>query len=179
MSLYTIAKPYAKAAFQFACESNQVAEWGNSLHRSAEICSIKEFQLMTLSPSVSADEVNSIWLDSLNTPLPVNFEYFVQIVVKNSRYLAVPNINELYGKYLRASNGTHRAVVRSAIELSQDHKEKIQRSISSLYKNRTIQAEFEIDANLILGFVIEMDDNSVFDASISSRLRKLEYQLTS
>ena len=52
----TLARPYAKAVFEFAQEKNSLDGWSSMLSRAAEVTALEEMKLVLTHPMLTSEE---------------------------------------------------------------------------------------------------------------------------
>lgn len=69
--LITLARPYAKAAFEYAKEMNAIAEWEEFLESASRVVSNKDFADFLNNPTISVKQKANILMDiiALNRPV--------------------------------------------------------------------------------------------------------------
>ena len=100
--LTTVARPYAKAAFDFAVEANAIDHWLEMLVFAAEVSkddTIKGF----LSGGASAEQAQDLFLKVCDVQLDSNGQNFVKVLAENGRLLVLPQLviqfSELKAEY--------------------------------------------------------------------------------
>jgi len=174
--LNTIARPYAKAAFELAVEKHAVQAWHEMLFFAGEV--VKNPQVANVingssSPAKSADLVVQICGDQLN-------EYgqnLVKLMAENGRLPALPAVAELFGEFRRAHENEIEVAVTSATELSDSQRQSL---VVSLEKRlaRKVKLNCSVDASLVGGMIIHAGDE-VIDGSIRGKLDRLSLALQS
>jgi len=104
----TIARPYAKAAFEYARGANALAAWSEGLKVAAEIVADPRVAPLTKSPAWSASDLVSLITDVAEPKLDAGMQNFVRVLAENHRLLLLPEI------------AAHYEVLRSAVENTVD-----------------------------------------------------------
>ncbi|EJS87134.1 F0F1 ATP synthase subunit delta, partial [Pasteurella multocida subsp. multocida str. Anand1_buffalo] len=87
--LTTIARPYAKAAFDFAIEQNTVEKWANMLHFSSEL--IKDETMQTfLKSSLSASKLADTVISICGEQLDQYGQNLIRLMAENKRLEVLP-----------------------------------------------------------------------------------------
>ena len=76
-----IAKPYAKAAFEFANEHKAIEQWSVELGAFASIVESDAVANIIASPMLSQSEIVAVIKDQLNE----NFANFLSLIAENKR----------------------------------------------------------------------------------------------
>ena len=174
--LTTIARPYAKAAFDFAVKEQAVEKWAEMLFFSAEIAknnSISSLLNGAVSPQVIADVIIKVAEDQLNEP----GQNFIKLLAENGRLSVLPNIVDLFALYQADHDNIVAVDVTSAAALTATQEANI---ITALGKrlSRKVKLNCNIDNNLIGGLIIQAGD-LVIDGSVRGKLNKLADALQS
>lgn len=172
----TIARPYANAAFAFAKEHGQVAEWSTMLRALSEAVRHKDMQPLIGHPKVAGDSLADLLKSVLGATLDEKRENFVNVLIDAKRIRLAPEIAELYEREKTASEGVIDVSVTSAFEASQAEQDKIANAIRAR-TGQQCEVRSAVDETLIGGAVIRVGD-SVIDISLKGRLQALGHRLT-
>ena len=176
-SLTTIARPYAKAAFQLAQGEGALQRWDEMLSLAAAIVSDETVSDLLESPHVSAEQAHSLISDAAGEHFNDQFRSFLKVLAENDRLPVLGEIAAIYGRLRQEAE--RRLVVRvvSAVELDDSQRERMIKALARRF-DADVELENEIDPGVIGGAVIYAGDE-VIDGSLSGRLRKLEQSLLS
>ena len=173
----TIARPYAKAAFEYAREANAFAAWSKGLERAAQIVSDPSVAPLTKSPQWPADKLVSLITDVAGAQLNAGMQNFVRVLAENHRLLLLPEIAVHYEVLRSAVENTIDVDVVSAVPLDAAQTEKLKQALSTRLK-RQVRMQNSVDATLLGGAVVRAGD-LVIDGSLKGRLERLATDLTS
>ena len=95
--LTTIARPYAKAAFDYAVEAGAVDNWHEMLVFAAEV-SKNETMTSFLSGGVSVEQAQDLFLKVCDDQLNGNGQNLIKVMAENERLLVLPQVVELFGE---------------------------------------------------------------------------------
>src|SRR5690606_2380825 len=99
MSLeYTIARPYAKAAFEYAFEKAQLLEWSAMLECAALTIEDEAVSRLLKDPRVSEQQVLALIYSIGDKLYSDDFKNFLQVLSKNKRLPFVPYLYKHYEK---------------------------------------------------------------------------------
>lgn len=169
---YTIARPYARAAFEVAQAHNKLDGWSEMLWGGALMISNKQFLELVRHPSFSNEQIVS-WMSSiLNDVMQENGQVFFEILTDSQRLIFLPEIFELFETYKKQAQKTVHATVFSAQELNAQHKEKITNALKARLGAIQVDLTCEIDKTLLAGAIIKAGD-LVIDGSAKGRLDRL------
>lgn len=196
--LSTLARPYAKAAFDYAKEHHAINEWQDYLNVMSAIVSDKAFADYINNPAVAAqakvatlkDLYNQISPEDSNTVFKTlstaieggaqadsnAFVNFLTQLAEQDRLALLPSINERFGLLKAADAKEVHAYVTSAYPLTQVQEQLIEhRLATSLGANVVLHVN--VDPALIGGVTIKVGDK-VIDDSVRGKLKQLKTQLT-
>ncbi len=173
----TIARPYAKAAFEFARDAKLLAPWSESLRLAAGLVSdVRVAELLT-SPKLSEDQAVGFFAGFHTGAAGVHWQNFVRLLVENKRTAVLPQIAERYELLRAAYENELDVLVTSAVPLDDAQRGKLAASLKKRL-HRDIRITTALDPALLGGAVIRAGD-LVIDGSIQGRLQRLTSDLGS
>jgi F-type H+-transporting ATPase subunit delta len=173
----TIARPYAKAAFEYARDAKAFAEWSQGLKAGAEIVADPRVAELTKSPQWSQADLVSIITDVAGAKLNPAMQNFVRVLAENHRLLLLPQISSHYEELRSEVENTIDVDVISAVALNPAQQEKLAVALSTRLK-RKVRMQNSVDASLLGGAVVRAGD-MVIDGSLKGRLQRLATELGS
>ena len=172
----TIARPYAKAAFEYAREANAFAAWSQGLQSAAQIVADPSVAPLTKSPQWPMANLVSLITDVAGDKLDAGMQNFVRVLAENHRLLLLPEIAAHYEELRAAVENTLDVEVISAVTLSDAQADKLKQALSTRLK-RTVRMQNSVDSTLLGGAVVRAGD-LVIDGSLKGRLERLATDLT-
>jgi F-type H+-transporting ATPase subunit delta len=172
----TIARPYAKAAFEYARETNAFAAWSQGLESAAQIVADPSVAPLTKSPQWPVASLVSLITDVAGAKLDAGMQNFVRVLAENRRLLLLPEIAAHYEELRAAVENTLDVEVISAVTLSDAQADKLKQALSTRLK-RTVRMQNSVDSTLLGGAVVRAGD-LVIDGSLKGRLERLATDLT-
>ncbi|MCB1614976.1 MAG: F0F1 ATP synthase subunit delta [Pseudomonadales bacterium] len=167
----TIARPYAKAAFQFAREISRFKEWAEMLQYAAAVASNEQMSGYLDNPRLTAAQRGEMFLQVCGEKLDDHVQNLVLQLAKNKRLAVLPQICELYKGFLAEESRSEQVQVSSAYQLTAEQQLELERILrDKLGKKVTIQSA--VDETLIGGVVIRAGD-LVIDNSVRGKLARL------
>ena len=173
----TIARPYAKAAFEYARGANDFAAWSQGLARLAEIVADSRVAVLSKSPQRSAADIADLIIDISGASLDAGMQNFVRVLAENHRLLLLPEIAAHYEEFRSAVENTVDVEVVSAVKLDAAQADKLSAALTKRLK-RNVRMKNSVDATLLGGAVLRAGD-LVIDGSLKGRLERLATELTS
>jgi F-type H+-transporting ATPase subunit delta len=167
----TIARPYARAAFEYAHAHNALKQWSDALGVLAAVAADPAVARLLNNPGVSARQIVELIADIAGTKFDSATRNFIATLAGNRRVASLPQIALMY-EALRA-DVENRAQV-SVISAAPLNEAQQQRLAGALRKrlNRDVQLNCSVDPELIGGAVIRCGD-LVIDGSVKVRLARL------
>ncbi|VAW65694.1 ATP synthase delta chain [hydrothermal vent metagenome] len=172
MSEYTtLARPYAKAAFEVAQSESTLAEWSDALQLMDAVVCNEDFATVIDSPSMGAQEKGQILIDICASKLSETQQNFIKVMAENGRLMLMAEIVVLFEAHRAAAENTVEATATAAYALSDA---QIQSMTDALKKKLgcEISLTTEIDESLIGGVIIRAGD-LVIDGSTQARIGSL------
>jgi len=173
----TIARPYAKAAFEYARDANAFAEWSQGLKAVTEIVADPRVAQLTKSPQWSAADVVGLITDVAGARLDAGMQNFVRVLAENHRLLLLPEIAAHYEALRSAVENTVDVEVVSAVPLDAAQAERLRVALSTRLK-RKVRMQNSVDSTLLGGAVVRAGD-LIIDGSLKGRLQRLATELGS
>lgn len=174
--LTTIARPYAKAAFDFAVEKNALNQWVDMLTFAAEITKNTEMADL-ISGSVSATKVAEIFIAVGGEQFDEFGQNLVKVMAENGRLVALPDV---LAEFLMLKKEHEKQVdvdIISASELTQEQLTEIGDKLEKRLE-RKVKLNCSVDETLLGGVIIRAGD-LVIDNSARGRLNRLSDALQS
>jgi F-type H+-transporting ATPase subunit delta len=173
----TIARPYAKAAFEAARETRALAAWSAGLEVAAEIVVDARVTALIKNPELPAPSVADFIIGVGGDKLDARMQNFVRVLAENHRLLLLPEILAHYEVMRAEVENTVDVEVISAVKLDAGQAEKLAAALNTRLKRR-VNMHNTVDASLLGGAVIHAGD-LVIDGSLKGRLERLRTELTS
>jgi F-type H+-transporting ATPase subunit delta len=175
-SLTTLARPYAKAAFELAQAEKDLSGWDEMLGLASSLASEESMAGLLDSPHVSSEQALTLISEVAGDAFNDRFGGFMTVLASNGRLPLLPEISRLY-QGLRADAEQRLSVrVVSAIPLDEDQVTRMKSALARRFE-REIDLESEIDTRVIGGAVVYAGDQ-VIDGSLRGRLQKLSNNLS-
>lgn len=177
--LTTIARPYAKAAFDFAVEQSAkeksaVQKWSEMLGFVSELAKNEQVQKF-LSSSFSAQYIADTVISICGEQLDQYGQNLIRLMAENKRLTVLPAVYEEFQYYVEEYNATAEVQVISAQPLNATQKQKIAAAMEKRLA-RKVKLNCSVDNSLIAGVIIRTDD-FVIDGSSRGQLQRLANEL--
>jgi F-type H+-transporting ATPase subunit delta len=172
----TIARPYAKAAFEYAYAQNSVAAWQQFLAVGRLITADETMQHLLRDPKITADKLLSIYKAVAEKYIDAAQQRFLSLLVRNKRLNLLPDIEGLFQQLRAQVEKTQQAEVVTTHELSGAQQDAIKIALKKRLQ-RDIQLVCRIDESILGGAIIRAGD-MVIDGSVRSQLVQLQQAAT-
>ena len=175
--LRTLARPYAKAAFQAAQDQQQLAEWAEVLTVAGQVTANEVIRQLLVNPGMDEQKKADLILETTEVKVSDGVRNFFTILAENRRLALLPEIAALFNTYRADLERTVDIDVTTAFELSDEQQQKLAQALSSKLE-RQVSLAASMDKSLIGGVVVRTGD-LVIDASVRGKLKKLAETLSS
>lgn len=172
----TIARPYAKAAFEEARSTNRLGAWSEALSTAAVVAQDPRILDLLGNPAVTDAELAKLVIDLAGPQLDELGQHFIQTLSENRRLAYLPEISALFDELKDEAEGVVDVTVTSAAPLEGAQQAALSSALQKRL-NRQVRLHCQTDASLIGGAVLRAGD-LVIDGSVRSRLDRIAYELT-
>jgi F-type H+-transporting ATPase subunit delta len=171
----TLARPYAKAAFEYALEHQALDAWENFLGQIVSVIRDAKVARHLSDPRLSVDTQ----LHTLNQLLGGSFscpqKNFLLLVAKAKRLLLVPEMFDGFKHYRNQHDKAAHVEVLTFYPMSPAQQRQLENALQKKLQ-KTIQLTFKMDQSILGGAVIRIDDR-VIDGSVRAKLLDCAKQL--
>ncbi len=174
--LTTIARPYAKAAFDFAVEKQALDQWVEMLTFAAEITKNEEIADL-LSGSVTAKKVADIFIAVGGEQFDEFGQNLIKVMAENGRLAALPYVLEEFVAFKKELEKQIDVEVISASALNDEQLAAISDKLEKRLE-RKVKLNCSVGETLLGGVIIRAGD-LVIDNSARGRLNRLSEAMQS
>lgn len=176
-NLISIARPYAHAAFEIACDNaQQLAAWKAFLANAAMIATQQDVMRLLANPEIVSNELLQLFSGILGQTINQQQMNFLQLLAQNKRLILLSEINALFLTYCAAFEKMASVHITTAISLSEEFKQKFTQALTKRTQQQ-VTLHCAIDPTILGGAIIRIGDR-VIDGSIRGKLtRLLEFSL--
>lgn len=174
-SLTTLARPYAKAAFEVARDAGHLADWGQAIENAAAAVSVPEMSEFLEMPGLTATQAVDLVLEASGGSDDPAFRRFLEALAENERLALMPQIGELYSELRQDAESRLDVRVVSAVALDEDQADRLGAALKQRF-DRSVTVHNDVDPRLLGGAVIYAGDE-VIDGSVLGRLKRLQGSL--
>ncbi len=171
----TLARPYARAAFELAHAAGSLGAWSQALAFAAQVAKDPRVAGFGSDPRVQPAQLVALHLPQ-GMAADAPFAQFLGELAEHRRIELLPEVADLFEQYKRESESQLLVKVTSAFALDAAQAEQLKASLKRRFK-REIELETSVDASLLGGVVIDTG-SEVIDGSARGRLARLSSALT-
>ena len=175
--LSTLARPYAKAAFEYARDKNQLSQWSEQLATAAAVTLDSTMESVLNDPALTTEQQAQTLNDVCGDKVGAEARNFIAIVASNKRLALLPQIHSLFVQYKANQEKTVDVEVVSAFDLADATRDKLADVLSKKLE-REVKVSTSTDSDLLGGVLIRAGD-LVIDGSVRGRLNKLAEAMNS
>jgi len=174
--LATVARPYAKAVFELAQQSGDLARWSEMINIAADITKDPKVQTAIQHPKVSGDDLAVLYGDIAGNKFDQSFGNLLKVLLENRRMTALPAIAEQFESLRREHEARIKVTIVTAQTIEQDQYERLAAALKKRYQ-KDIELVQEVQPDLLGGAVIYAGDE-VINGTVRGRLEKMSTQLS-
>jgi len=175
--LSTLARPYAKAAFQAAVEAGDLQAWSNMLATASQVAEQEQIEVFLSNPGLTGTQQAQTFIDVCGDALNEEGKNLISVLAENKRISLLPQIFEQF-EHLKAE--LEKAVdveIISAFEVTDDTKQKLTQALKAKL-DKDVRVTTSVDSTLVGGAIIRAGD-LVIDGTLKGKLAKLAEAMNS
>lgn len=173
----TLARPYARAAFEHAAAGDTLESWSRALGLLALLAEDVRISARLRSPALAREQRAQLLIDLCGDELDIQVRNFLQVLAANDRLLLLPEIFQQF----QALKADHQRLVEvevtSAAPIDEAQRSRLAEALVKRL-GREVSVQVSVDPSLIGGAIIRAGD-TVIDGSLRGRLNKLADALLS
>ena len=171
----TVARPYAKAAFEYARDHKALEAWSDMLVKLGQVVAERDAQKLIASPKIAIDRKVDMVIEVADISVDDAGRRFLEALGDKGRLSALGAIAEQFER-LRADHEKRIDVtVVTAYALDDKQQNKLAGALKKRL-NREISITTQVDPKLLGGVVLRAGD-TVIDGSVRGRLNRLSEAL--
>ncbi|WP_396588086.1 F0F1 ATP synthase subunit delta [Bermanella sp. R86510] len=175
--LSTLARPYAKAAFQAAVDAGELQAWSNMLAVASNVTANEEIDEVLSNPSLSGQQQAQTLIDVCGDELNEAGQNLIHVLAEHKRITLLPHILEQF-EHLKAEQ--EKAVdveIVSAFDVTDETKQKLTQALKAKL-DKDVRVTTTVDSSLVGGAIIRAGD-LVIDGTLRGKLAKLAEAMNS
>jgi F-type H+-transporting ATPase subunit delta len=171
----TIARPYARAAFDYARAHDRLPAWSKALGLARATIATPDVARLLTDPRVAPGEIVDLVAGVCGDSLDEHGRNFLAVLAENRRLGLLPEIAVMFDAMRAEVENIADVRVVSAVELTDAQRERLAAALRKRLA-RDVRMTCEVDPTLLGGAVISSGD-LVIDGSLKSRLERLAAQM--
>jgi F-type H+-transporting ATPase subunit delta len=177
ITIQTLARPYAKAAFEFARSAGQTEAWSSMLNLAAVAIEVPEVDDLLKDPRLTRESKVAAVVRLFGNDIDDSFRNLLQTLGENDRLEVLPIVRSIFDELKAEAEKSLDAEVETAFELSAVQLQTLAAALSKRL-DRTVNLQQAVNPALIGGVVIRAGD-VVVDGSVRGKLSQLAESLKS
>lgn len=173
MSEAIVAKRYAEALFQLGEEKATLESLVEELLVVREVFQTNNKLYTFLKHPRINNEQKKQFLKEVFQGLQADVVNTIQLLVERHRVEITPSIIDHFIQLVNDAKGIAEATVYSVRKLSDTEKEALEKNLAKRFNKQAIKLENIVDSSIIGGLKIRLG-NTIFDGSLSGKLRRIE-----
>ena len=169
------ARRYAQAVFAIALDQGEPDRWLDDLALLSDSMANEEFANFLDAPQITLGQKTDLIEESLGDSVDRLALNLISLLASRSSARLLPGITEAYQEMLDAHNGVERAVIISAVPLSDEQKGRIEATLKGIVGS-DVTSTSRVEPQILGGFVARVGDK-VIDGSTRTRLDELRRDL--
>lgn len=171
-----LPRRYAKALYKFAAEHDATTQIYSLMQRIEQAFeSNHDLQNVIANPFVSLEQKTGLIMTAAGEQSSILAD-FIKLLSNNNRLDTFRSVALAYLTLYRQEKNIHLVNITSAAPLSEPDRRRIVDMIEKHIGNATAQYTFDVNPDLIGGFVVRVDNESL-DASVRNELKQLRQKL--
>jgi len=170
--LITLARPYAKAAYEYAKSVDKIAEWQQQLAIAAGLAEHEQVADIFSDPNVTDAQLVDLIVGDEGDK---HYQNLIKLMIENNRLPLLPEVAEQYQHYYEQDSGAQTVDVYSAAPLSDDQQQRLIKALSKR-TGKDISLNIEVDESLLGGAKIYCGD-LVIDGTLGGKVERLKTEL--
>ena len=175
--LSTLARPYARAAFEYARQGNALEQWAGQLATAAAVAADERMASALDNPSLTSEQQAATLNDVCGDATSAQVKNFVSILADNKRIALLPEIRRQFELFKANLEKSVDVEVISAFDLSEAVTSRLAEVLGRKLE-REVKMSTSTDRDLLGGVLIRAGD-TVIDGSVRGRLNKLAEAMNS
>ncbi|MEJ2515472.1 MAG: F0F1 ATP synthase subunit delta [Gammaproteobacteria bacterium] len=172
----TVARPYARAVFEIARDSDTLSAWSDFLERAKLVVADERIHELIGNPAISRHDLGDLLIELCGDAAGEQGANFIKLLAENGRVAYVPEIAAEFEELKAEAENVVDVTITSAVPLDDDQRGRFAASLRQRL-GRDVRLHLETDSSLIGGAVVRAGD-LVIDGSVRGRLQRLSGAVT-
>jgi F-type H+-transporting ATPase subunit delta len=175
--LNTVARPYTKAAFEYALEKGSLDQWSTMLSTAALVVQDSAMAQVLNNPALTSEQKAEVLIAVCEQQMDDAGRNFAYLLAEKQRLALLPEISLQFEQLKAAQEQSVDVDLTTAYPLDDQQQEKLAQALSTKL-GREVKLTSQVDKSILGGVVIRSND-LVIDGSVRARLAKLAEAMNS
>ncbi|WP_027853450.1 F0F1 ATP synthase subunit delta [Marinobacterium litorale] len=175
--LNTVARPYTKAAFEYALDKGNLDQWSNMLSVAAQVVQDSAMAQVLNNPALTYEQKAEVLISVCEAQMDDAGKNFAFLLAEKQRLALLPEIALQFEQLKAAQQKSVDIDLTTAYELDDSQQQKLAQALSTKL-GREVKMTSKVDKSILGGVVIRSND-LVIDGSVRARLAKLAEAMNS
>lgn len=171
-----VARPYAKAIFDLALESNTLDEWLVALKILEDFSKHKEVVTLYDDPTIDNQEVIMLLQMLIKEYANEQQQNFIKLLIENKRLKSLTTISKVYAELVSEHLNSSTVEVISFRKLTDSEKKDISVKLKKKLNIQDVKLNCKVDKGLLGGLIIKIGDH-VIDGTIKNKIKQAQKHL--
>lgn len=172
----TTARPYARAAFDFALGHGRLSQFSDLLAAGAAVVADERVARLIGNPRVTEDDLVGLIAEAAGEAADVHGRNFLKILAHNDRLAMLPEIAVQFETLRAEVENVVDVELVAAMQVEPAQQDRLVQALRRRF-GREVRVHTRIDPSLIGGAVVRAGD-LVIDGSLKGRLGRLSSAMT-
>ncbi len=175
--LNTVARPYTKAAFEYALDKGSLDQWATMLSTAAQVVQDSVMAQVLNNPALTYEQKADVLISVCEQQLDQSGKNFIVLLAEKARLPLLPEIALQFEQLKAAQEKSVDVNLTTAYALDDQQQQKLAQALSTKL-GREVKLTSQVDKSILGGVVIRSND-LVIDGSVRARLAKLAEAMNS
>ncbi|SEG84632.1 F0F1 ATP synthase subunit delta [Marinobacterium lutimaris] len=175
--LNTVARPYTKAAFEYARDKGSLDQWSTMLSTAALVVKDSTMAQVLNNPALTSGQKAEVLISVCEEQMDDAGKNFAFLLAEKQRLALLPEISLQFDQLKAAQEKSVDIDLTTAFELDDAQQQKLAQALSTKL-GRDVKISSQVDKSILGGVVIRSND-LVIDGSVRARLAKLAEAMNS
>ncbi|MFC3283899.1 F0F1 ATP synthase subunit delta [Litchfieldella rifensis] len=172
----TVARPYAKAAFEYAREHEALSTWSERLGKLGRVVADRDMQKVLSHPKLDTAYKIELLIEIADVKGDDAIRRFLDYLGEKGRLQALAAIAQQFEAFRADHEKRVEVTIVSAFALDAEQQDKLSSALKKRL-NREISITTQVDPALLAGVILRAGD-TVIDGSVRGRLNRLHEALS-
>ena len=171
----TQARPYARAAFEYARQHDSSSDWSSLLESLGLLIADEKVSAYLTNPKVSPQQAMDLFTQIFTQQLDSHLQNFLRLLADARELQLLPEIANLFAEYEAEYLQMETVHVTAAKKLSATQQKKLNVALTQRLQKK-VQLDCTVDPELLGGVMIRTD-KWMIDGSVKGKLEQLKTTL--